>query len=259
MLSNQRIPSFVILALLAIAGASIDTANAQGPRLYKLDRGKLALGFKALPDWFGTSLLRAGKATTEFFGKAPRSPRESVVEDLALLEKEPHPASPAYKPGFRQEIIIKREVQVVRSFFDDGRPQIVAELIKGGDLSEEETAMIFRDNAVAAAAKSRETGFEFDLESATINFKKPISIWRGRVVVLNGIAIGTVAKAAARYYRACRKGMNNEMANMPPSDRDTVSGLVAKCVDGTLARLGTDIGEYFSDSETRAVAPENVD
>jgi hypothetical protein len=91
-----------------------------------------------------------------------------------------------------------------------------------------------------------------------IKFKGPIYVL-GLPVVLNGIGIGSVAKTAARYYRACRKGTNDEMAKMPPSDRKKIFELVTKCVDGTLARLEADIGEFLSDSDARTVAPENVD
>jgi hypothetical protein len=258
MISNQRMALITILALPAVVGANVGTANAQGPRLYKLNKDRAALALKALPDWFGTDLLRTERATTEFVAKALRSLRESIAEDLALLEKEPHPANSTYQPGFRQQIVIKQEVQVVRSFFEDARPQIVTDLLKGGDLSEEDTVRIFKENAVAAAAKSRRPGFELDLQSGTIKFKGPIYVLGG-AVVLNGIGIGNVAKTAARYYRACRKGTNDEMAKMPPSDREEILELVTKCVDGTLARLEADIGEFLNDSDARTAAPENVD
>jgi hypothetical protein len=258
MIGNQHMALISILALSAVVGANPGTANAQGPRLYKLNKDRAALTLKALPDWFGTDLLRAERATTEFVAKALRSVRESIAEDLALPEKEPHAANSTYQSGFRRQIVIKQKVQVVRSFFEDARPQIVADLLKGGDLSEEDTARIFKESAVAAAAKSRQPGFELDLQSGTIKFKGPIYVLGG-AVVLNGVGIGSVAKAAARYYRACRKGTNDEIAKTAPSDRDEIFELVTKCVNGALARLEADIGEFLSDSDARAVAPENVD
>ena len=264
MFSNQRIALSTILAILAIVGADIRTGKAQSPRL-KLYKDRAAFALRALPDWFKTDLLRTETAAIEFAGKSERSLRKEIADDWARLAGERHPAIPRQTLSFQQKIVIEQEVRIVHSFFEDARPQILAELQKVGSLSESDVAEVFRRNVIATAAKSPQPQAELDLSSGKVTFSRPIYLLGG---VGGGIAIGKeidlprLAKTAAHYYRACRQGMNDEMAKSPPSNSQAgISELVAKCVDSTLAKVRTDIDEVVNEpaTGTAGYAPENVD
>jgi hypothetical protein len=295
MFRNHRIPLTIVLAVLAIVGADIRTANAQNPGFRKFFRERMVPEiekFRAVLKRLGPDSKELGSGSKEsgfelrgfvdwFWRKRVRA-EESVREapkDLVRKLGEVTPSDPALpQPGAlvraQQPFVFEHPLQLeyraqldnraqlVHSFFKDARPQIVTELLKGGVLSERDVAQIFENNVVATAKKSASPRVEFDPAKLKIKFDYSVDIYGIRIKPSEidlGPFVKKAARVAGRTYLVCVAAKKvNEVAKSPRSD----SAKVENCIDSALDLLKDEIRREFKAEPgigTIAHAPEIVD
>jgi hypothetical protein len=225
MFRNHRIPSKVILAVLAIAAADIDNASAQGIRLPKPAKDGLASVLEKSgqrPKWLESELtefadwfrpkLRLWKEKFGAWEETLAKPEEKL-EERAAVEKKPSEAEAAAKAktppaagalaNAGQLAAIEQQAKIMHSWIDEARAQIVADLQKRVDVSEGEVAEIFERRIRAAAQTSASPPFQVDLPKLTVELVYPVDIGPVRIKPAK-FDFRPLVKRAAGAYLACK-------------------------------------------------------
>jgi len=268
MFSNQRIPLSMILAILAIVGADIRTANAQRPPFRKLVHDmvvptieKAGPELKGFADWLRPKWVRledsVKTATKDLKGKPGEG---TAAADPALAQPGAGTLARAQQPFvFEHPLQFEYRVQEVHSLFRDARPQIADDLLKGGDLSEESVAKIFEKGLAATAEKSASLPFEFDPATLKIKFNYSRDIYGVVRIKPSELDLKPFVKMVGRAYLACVLAKKtNEKVKSLLSDSATAED----CVNGTLNLLMDGIRRAMKTGPgigTVGHAPGNVD
>jgi len=263
MFSNQRIPLSMILAITTIVGADIRTANAQRPPFRKLvhDRvvptiEKVGPELKGFADWLRPKWVRLEESVTATFKYPKTKLGEDTAADPALAQSGAEALAKARQRFvFEHPLQFEYRMQEVHSLFSDARPQIVGDLLKGGDLSEDGVAKIFGKNLAATAEKSPSPPFEFDPAKLKLKFNYSRDFFGLVRIKPSEIDLKKVGPA----YLACLLGKKaNEEAKSPLSD----SAQAKHCVNSTLELLADGIRKVMKAEPgigTVGHAPGNVD
>ena len=267
MFSNRRIPLSMILAIPVIVGVGITTANAQNPAARKLVRDRIgptiekaAPELKAFADWLRPTWVRLEESVTAAAKNLKTKLGAGTAADPTLARPAADALAKARQPFvFEHPLQFEYRVQEVHSLFRDARPQIVGDLLKGGDLSEEGVAKIFEKSLVATAEKSASLPFEFDPTTLKIKFNYSRDIYGLVRIKPSELDLKPLVKMAGRAYLACvlAKTTNEKVKSLLSN-----SAAEEDCVNGTLGLLIAGIRRAIRAEPgigTVAHAPENVD
>jgi hypothetical protein len=285
MFRNHRIPSNLILAVLAIVGADIGSANAQGARSLKLAEERFSRELARLgPErkWLDSELSEFADWLRPKWRPLEQKLEEVKVEERANeqmklretaseadIKPEPNAAAPA-RP--QQLAAIEQQAKIMHSWIDDAQAQIVADLQKRAGASEDEVAEIFERNIRAAAQKSTSPPIEIDPAKLTIKFAYSVDAGPVRIkpseIDLGPIVKKAVKKAVSAYlaYLACLAGQEVHDALKSPASGSAASAgdsaKVENCVYSTRDLLKDAVRSALkgaTDRETMARAAERGD
>ena len=222
---------------------------------------------RGLVDWFWRKRVRAEESVRDAPNDLVKKLGEGTPSDSALpqpgaLVRAQQPFAFEYPLQLEYRAQLDNRAQLVHSFFKDARPQIVTDLLIGGDLSERDVAQIFENNVVATAEKSASPRVEFDPAKLKIKFDYSVDIYGIRIKPSEidlGPFVKKVVRVAGRAYLVCAAAKKvNQIAKSPQSE----SAKVENCVDSTLDLLKDEIRREFRVEPgigAIANAPEIVD
>jgi len=234
MFRTHRIPLTIVLSVLAIAGADISEANAQNGRFWK-----------SLEQRMGPELKRIGpelRGLAEWLRPRWIQLKVSVEEEAADLQRKLGEAAADRAPSqpgaaalvrVQQSAAVERRMQLVDSWLEDARSQIVVDLQKAADLSESDVAAIFAKNMRSAAGKSASPLVEIDPVALKIKFLSFVDVHRIRIKP-SDIDLKPGLKKAGSACLACMAIIEKdaEARSLAPDSviHAGISGEIVKCV-----------------------------
>jgi hypothetical protein len=238
MFRNHRIPLTIVLSVLAITGADIGKANAQNGRFWKSVEQRFGPELRGLAEWLRPKWVQLEEEVKEEAANLQRKLGE------ATADRAPSQPGAAALVRLQQSAAVEHRMQLVGSWLEDGRSQIVADLQKGADLSESDVAAIFVKNMRAAAGKSASPLIEIDPVALKIRFTSSVDIHRIRIKA-SDIDLKPGLKKAGSACLGCMAMIEKDAkarASAPDAAASAgISGEIMKCVDSAFELLKDEI------------------
>jgi hypothetical protein len=244
MFRNHRLPLTIALSALTIAGADIRYANAQSARFWKSVEHRFTPELGGLVEW-----LRPKWVLLEDSVREEAANLQSKLGEAKAADRAPSQPRPAALVGVQHSAAVEHRMKSVHSWFEDARPQIVADLQERANLSESDVVAIFVKNMSTAAEKPASPRIEFDPAALKIKFAYSVDIYGIRIKPSEIDLMAALEKAGVAYLGCMAAIEKDAAARSSASDSAAYAGIsrrIMNCVNSTLDLLKDEIRTALS-------------